>query len=378
MNYSVDSIRLYPNQQQAKSLIQGMGSCRFVYNYFLDFKIKKWKEYGKSYSFFDICKLLVKLKQINPWLYQTNSQALQHSLKNLHQSFTNFYKHGRGFPKFKKKGVKDVIAFPQACRVNNDKLFIQKYGDIKFKGNIRNKNKTIKTVTVTYKNNKFYASILYEDFNSYKKELIDNIVGVDFGVVNPLTVTDGDTLKYVGKSIKRRLKKVNLQRLRQQRNLSRKKKGSFNYNKNKIKVGLLFEKEQRIRKDFAHQVSYRLASKFNKVAIEDLNISNMTKSSKGTITNPGVNVKQKSGLNRELLNIGIGRIVQYLSYKTNKYGGKLILVNPSFTSQECNKCGYTHKNNRKNQATFECLRCNNNINADYNAALNIRNRAFAA
>ena len=112
--------------------------------------------------------------------------------------------------------------------------------------------------------------------------------------------------------------------------------------------------------------------------IEDLKIKNMSKSGKGTITNPGKNVKAKSGLNRSILNEAWYKFFTYLEYKLKLKGGILITVDPKHTSQTCPQCGHINKDNRKEQAIFKCVKCGYEAHADVNAAQNILRRAGLA
>ena len=102
----------------------------------------------------------------------------------------------------------------------------------------------------------------------------------------------------------------------------------------------------------------------------------MTKSNKGSKENPGKNVKAKSSLNREMLRIGFYSFKLRLLQKLQSRNKVLVLVNPKFTSQTCNKCGYKDKDNRKSQSNFTCIQCGHTDNADVNAALNIRDRGI--
>jgi putative transposase len=108
--------------------------------------------------------------------------------------------------------------------------------------------------------------------------------------------------------------------------------------------------------------------------MEQLNLKNMTKSAKGTIAQPGTNVKQKSGLNRELQRQGHGTLRRKIEQKVLKFGGTFVPVDPKHTSQRCHACGTIDSASRKNQSRFECTNCGKKINADSNAAINILHR----
>jgi putative transposase len=107
------------------------------------------------------------------------------------------------------------------------------------------------------------------------------------------------------------------------------------------------------------------------VVLEDLKIKNMTKSAKGTLENPGTNVKAKAGLNRAILHQNWGQFTEFLQYKADLAGTIVEKVNPAYTSQRCSACGHIARENRENQAVFICKKCGHTQNADHNAAINI-------
>lgn len=107
------------------------------------------------------------------------------------------------------------------------------------------------------------------------------------------------------------------------------------------------------------------------VVVENLKVSNMSRSAKGTIENPGKSVKAKSGLNKSILDQGWYEFRRQLEYKQHWLGGEVIAVNPAYTSQACSSCCHTEKANRKTRARFECVACGHSENADIQAAKNI-------
>ena len=160
-----------------------------------------------------------------------------------------------------------------------------------------------------------------------------------------------------------------------QRSVARKPKGSNNRRKAVHKLSKLHQKISRCRKDFLHKTSTDLVKQNNLIAIEDLRLKNMSKSAKGTVDAPGNNVKQKSGLNRSMLDLGVGNFFTMLEYKADWYGRELIKVNPKDTSRTCHSCGHVAKESRKSQSQFACVKCGYTANADVNAAQNILDRA---
>ena len=134
----------------------------------------------------------------------------------------------------------------------------------------------------------------------------------------------------------------------------------------------LHRKKKRRRANAAHQHSRKMADTAHTVVVEDLNLKAMTQSAKGTVAQPGTNVKAKAGLNREILASGWGRLERNLAYQA----GLVVKVDPAYTSQTCAQCGHVGKENRKTRATFQCTACGYTANADRNAAVNILDRGF--
>ena len=203
---------------------------------------------------------------------------------------------------------------------------------------------------------------------------LNTAIGIDMGVKRFLTLSDGSFIK----SLEERLKPIENKISLLQRRIKHKVKGSNNIKKAYLKLALLHKKKANIRNNFLHQVSTLLVKNHDLIVIENLKIKNISKSAKGTIENPGKNVKAKSGLNRSVLNEAWRKFFTYLEYKLKLNGGILIKVDPKHTSQTCIQCGHISKDNRKEQAIFKCVKCGYETNADVNAAQNILRRAGLA
>jgi len=356
----VVKVRLYPNKEQQQLIHKTFGSCRFVYNQLLDAKIKAF-ECGDNLSIYELKKRLVPMKKAKggEFLNEVDSTALQNSILNMDKAFKNFFhkvKKGekKGFPKFKSKHNSYQSYQTSTAKVKNSKLYLPKIGEVKaifHRGMIIGK---IKTVTVSCIADQYYASINYDD--GAKEQLgVNNgqVVAVDVGVKIFAQVSNGekiivDKAHDLSKDIAR-VKKL-------QKSLSRKQKGSNNRKKVKLKLAKAHLKIKNKREDFLHKVSHKL-SENQAVKFKSLKIKNMSKSAKGTIESPGQNVKAKSGLNRSILQQSWGKFFEMLEYKLKRNGGKLIKVDPKYSSQTCPKCGHISKENRKTQAKFKCVRC---------------------
>ena len=225
--------------------------------------------------------------------------------------------------------------------------------------------------------------VRYALSDELKPKLENMVLGLDVGVAIAVALSNGasfEEIKTATDDYKQRQAYLDSLIAKRQRQLSRLTLHSNNYEELSQKIAKLHLKKRRVRDDFLHKLSSSLVKNQDHeiFAGEDLNLKGMTKSAKGTVDNPGKNVKQKSGLNRSLLNMGFGTFVWMLTYKLELTGRKLILVDPRNTSRTCAKCGHVSKQNRLTQAKFKCVNCGHETNADLNAAVNIKNRGLAS
>jgi len=191
----------------------------------------------------------------------------------------------------------------------------------------------------------------------------NEVVGIDRGIAVPAALSTGELLHIAGLT---REERKRLRRL--ERKLARTKQGSVNRNRVKRAVAKLRARETDRRKDWAEKVSTDLARRYDLIRIEALMIKNMTRSARGTPDSPGRNVRQKTGLNREILRSGWGLLVRRLEEKAP---GRIERIKPQYTSQRCSACGQVDPKSRESQAVFRCTACGFAGNADVNAARNI-------
>jgi putative transposase len=301
------------------------------------------------------------------WLKDTPSQTLQQSIKNLEFSFKHFFANRTDFPRFKKKGQSDSFRFPQGFKLeqHNNRLFLPKLGWLRYR-NSREILGLVKNITVSQKCGKWYASIQTEREVSETVHTSTSAVGVDVGIVQFATLSDGQVFAAIN-SFKQKQKIL----ARYQRALSRKVKFSKNWLKQKARITKLHSTIANIRKDYLHKTTSTISQNHAMIVIEDLQVSNMSKSAKGTMENKGRKVKAKSGLNRSISDQGWFEISRQLEYKQAWAGGQVLSVPAHYTSQRCSCCGSVSRQNRTTQAKFACVSCGFEINADLNAAKNI-------
>ena len=188
------------------------------------------------------------------------------------------------------------------------------------------------------------------------------VIGVDRGVAVSAALSTGELLAVPRLSPGRQRRLVLLHR-----RLARANRGSNRRRAVRLAIARLKARETDTRKDWCEKVSTGLARRFDVIRVEDLKISNMTRSARGTLAEPGRNARQKAGLNREILASGWGLLIERLE---DKAPGRVERVHAAYTSLTCHACGHRDQGNRESQA-FSCLACGHRDHADVNAAKNI-------
>lgn len=360
---------LMPDGEQRRTMRRFSGSCRFVFNKALALQKERFEQGEKKMGYGGLCKQLTewKAEPDTTWLRDTPSQALQQSLKDLERAYANFFARRAEFPRFKKKGYSDSFRYPQGTKLDqsNSRIFLPKLGWIRYR-NSRDVMGTVKNVTIRKTGDKWFVSIQTEREVADTVHSSTSIVGVDLGIARFATLSDGTFIEPVSAL------KTNQQKLaRAQRALARKAKFSSNWRKQKARINQLHTRIANIRRDALHKITTIISQSHAMVCIEDLKVGNMSRSAKGTVENPGTQVKAKSGLNRSILDQGWHEFRRQLEYKQAWRGGQVIAVNPRNTSRTCPVCDHVSAENRRTQAQFQCLGCGFEENADVVGAINV-------
>ena len=352
---------------QIQLMKQFCGCARYVYNRTLSLERSIYKKDNKhSFKYAEAANRLPDWKKKNPFLKDCNAQVLQQSLKDLERAYKNFFGKRANFPKYKKKYRHDSIRFPQGVELDEVKQQIRlpKIGWMGYRKS-RDIIGTIKNVTVSRRGEKWDVSIQTE-YEVVSSAPNPSEIGIDMGVKRFATLSNGDFVEPLNPFKQEQEKLAKLQR-----KLARQKKGSRNSRKTKRKIARFHRYIADRLIDFLHNISTKIAKNHSIIYVEDLKVSNMSASASGTKESPGKNVRQKSGLNRSILDQGWYGFFQMLSYKLEQRGGKLIKVDPRNTSRTCPRCGLVSAENRKSQATFACIGCGYRSNADEVGAINI-------
>ena len=380
----------FDSPQQAALCAQIAGACRYVWNHMLadcQWRYRMWKAYKigpkPSVSFFTLGKRFTVLRNdpAHAWLKALPYKPIRYALKYLADAYTRSFDSAEaGLPHFKSRHrTPPGFTIPDNVRMDSTRLHIPKVGWVRLAGNNgRYLGCPAQQVRLlkegTDRHPKWYAHVFHEvPADRLPPPALTGALGVDRNVGQ---ATDSDGYVYalpdtsnLDANIKRKQRKADKARERSQRN------GQPMSNRGRRICGQLnrlHRKRRHQRENAGHQHSRRMADTAHTVVIEDLNTKAMTKSAKGTVEAPGRNIRQKAGLNREILASNWGRLEQYLTYKA----GELVKVDPAYTSQTCAVCGHIGKENRKTRALFHCTACGHTANADHNAAINILARGM--
>jgi len=360
---------LMPNGEQQRDMRRFAGTRRFVYNKALDIQKINYTAGGKFIGYVAMANLLPEWKKEFEWLKQSPSHSLQQSLKDLDRAFKNFFEKRADFPRFKRKGTEESFRYPDSKQFvidqANSRIKFPKLGWVRYR-NSRDILGAAKNITISQSGGKWYASIQTEREVEQPIPTATSAIGIDMGIVRFATLSDGSFIAPLGS-----FKKHETRLRRYQRKMSRKVKFSKNWHKAKRKVQNIHTRIGNARKDFLHKATTEISKNHAMVAIEDLQVRNVSKSSKGTTGAPGKNVAAKSGLNKSILDQGWFEFRRQLEYKLNWNGAILVPVPAHYTSQTCPACGYVAKENRQTQAKFSCVDCGHEENADVVGAMNV-------
>ena len=366
--YKAYKFRLYPNKEQTELINKTFGCGRFVYNHYLD----KIKNNGYTNAYNNIKDYTSTLKYEAVFLQEIDSIVIRQSLFNLDNAYKKLFNKQGGYPKFKSKynrnsynttAVYKSYKDKEYCNIEldliNKKIKLPKLKRVNIRGyrNINSINGKIKNATISKEaNGKYYVSILYEMYDEAPKINHRTIVGIDLGIKKLLTLSNGityDNNKYIDK-YEKRIK-------RKQRELSRKQKRSKNYYKCKKELAVLYSKLVNARKYYTHKITKDITDEYDIITCEKL------------FTKEMITKGKDNKLSKKISDATFSEVLRQLEYKT-RFKGKIFNQIDTYypSSQLCSRCdNRDHKYKDLKKRTYKCSKCNQEIDRDFNASINI-------
>lgn len=365
--------RIYPNAEQRVLLAKHFGCCRFVYNHFLETRNKSFRERGERMGYCETAHGLAQMKDVegHEWLNEVYSHALQAALRNLDAAYQTFFKakrEGKAVPiirngkptgrlkfepRFKsKRDNAQSVTFPDNVKVVDGQLKLPKFKTgIKMKMHRPLVGRICHATVSRSVTGKYYVSILCEEEMPIAPKASGE-VGIDLGIKDMAVCSNGERVanpKFLERG-ERHLKYL-------QRQVSKKKKGGNNRRRAKARLSRHHEKVASRRKDYIHKFTIRTVRENQTVCIEDLNVKGM---------------QSNHHLAKSIGSVSFGEIARQLEYKCRWYGRGFVNV-PRFypSSKTCNHCGYVNHALTLKDREWICPDCGQEIDRDFNAALNI-------
>jgi len=340
-----NKIRIFPDVEQINILNQRRGASRFCWNWCL----AKWKELydaGEKPTAFKVDGLFRKEKP--DWFKEMDSRIIGETVDNLGTAFKNFFAKRTKYPKFKSKSERDTYQTnPQSVKITEKSLKLPKMTPIRMAQELYHVGKIVGKVTISCKTGRWYVSIPCEIEVEEPVKTCQNPVGIDLGITHFAALSDGSKIENP-----RHYRNAERRLAIRQRRMSRKVKGSNNYNDAKFDVQRTHAQIYNKRTGFLHRTSREIANTFDTVCIEDLNVEGM----------------KRGNLAKSVSDVGFAEFRRQLEYKANN----LQVIDRWYpSSKTCSACGHTLEKLPRSVKEWECPSCKSIHDRDLNAAMNI-------
>ncbi|GHC94570.1 transposase [Nocardiopsis terrae] len=368
-------VRVYPDSEQAAQLGRTFGCVRLVWNKTLAERHTAYHQRGEKTSYKQTDHALTEWKRGEDlaFLSEVSSVPLQQALRHQHTAFGNFFAGRAKYPRFKSRTARQAAHYTRsAFRIRNGQVFLAKQTrplEVAWSWPQVDLTALNPTMVVLSRepDGRYYATFAVQTHDPQPAPECNSQVGVDLGVKDFATLSTGEKIANP-RHVERKAKNL----ARYQRRMARKQRGSNNRRKAKRKVAAAHRKVRHARQDFLHKTTTRLVREHDLVAVEDLNVSGMTRSCRGAVDAPGKQVAQKSGLNRSVLDAVLGEFRRQLEYKAHRAKRTIAVVDRWFpSSKTCSDCGHLLAKLSLGTRHWTCPACRTRHDRDVNAAKNI-------
>lgn len=349
--------RFYPSDEQKSILTHTFGCCRYIYNWALRQRTDAYYLHGKRLSYEDTAHHLVLLKKQEEtlWLNEVSSVPLQQTLRNLERAFRNFFAGRADYPTFKKKRHQQSATYASnAFTWNGQALTLAKMDeplDIVWHRSLPDGCKPGSLTITKDEAERYFVSILVEE-DIKALEVTPKLVGLDLGLKSMVITSDGYTFGNP-QFFARDEKKL----AQAQRRHAKKKKGSKNRGKARLKVARIHKKIADRRHDYQHKLSTHIIRENQIVCVEDLQVKQMVKN---------------HCLAKAISDVGWSELVRQLEYKAGWYGRTLVKIDKFYpSSKRCFDCGHMLDSLPLEVRRWTCPACGVVHDRDINAAKNI-------
>ena len=373
------TFRLYPHLAQTAKMFEWRRLHCWLYNQALSDRQISYKRDKKSVSYYDQQRAVKVIRQVLPEFKELGSHALQATVKRVDFAYNRFFQGLGGYPRF--KSLRHYSGWTYPCNSGwkahttgvNGYLDISNLGQIQMRGKARTWGNPT-TLTIVYRNGKWYASITVAC--EVTRETGSGLIGLDFGcnvaVMGAVHLGNGeyeelpiDNPRHL-KQVQTKIKSANRQKRRKRApNYKKRIKASKGWRKAQRKVSKLVRKVANQRSYFIHKVAALIVSSNSMVATEKLNLKNMTKKAKKGSKRKA----QKTGLNRSILDVGMGMLRDSIEYKVNEAGGVFVEIPTQKVkpSQRCPKCDFV-KPKTLSERVHKCENCKYTCDRDFASA----------
>jgi putative transposase len=352
--------RLYPSKPQTRLLERTLETCRRWYNQCLVERREAYQQRGEALDRYQQLARVKEQKALNPYAKSVHSHVLQIVVTDLDKAFQAFFRRVKasqtpGFPRFKGRNRYNSFGFKEygnGFKLDRRRLKLSGIGRVAVRWH-RPLEGQIKTVRIVRRAEKWYACFTCEVESSPLPQAGQD-VGVDVGLASLITTSSGEREAHPGwyRAAQRKLRVL-------QRRVARRKKGGSNRRKAVLALVRQHERIANTRKDFLNKLAHHLITRYDRIALEDLRITNMVRN---------------RHLAKSILDASWGYLVRHITSKAAEAGRIVCLVDPRNTSKTCSQCGHVFESLSLSERWIDCG-CGLSLDRDHNAAINILNRA---